>query len=342
MIEKLLIDHIDFSIYSSNEIITSHTCCVYFTINLINQKFYIGASSNLKKVKEQKYKGSGKYISRAFAFHGFDNFLTVVIKTFDNMSDAYLLEKILITNEIIKSRKNYNLRSGGFGGWNCWLENGKLPKEMLERSRKTRLKNTANGKYSYKGGRWMWKDGVYTRQNNKMKIENLLSEGWIFKSFGFILSESSSEKRKKSMKLYNSKPETTIKRSETIKKWMSDKEKLNNMLASRYATNALIKEYRLKYFSNIEFISINSDFAEKMIKYLIVYSKPLATKRIQRQGWHYNIINGYRKIPHTNNSIIQLLIDYSKLFYELSVNMRTETSELNDLKNQLLKIHDNM
>lgn len=85
---------------------------VYKTVNLINNKYYIGVH-NLESKKGSFYLGSGKLIQQAIKKYGKENFIRETIKTFTTEIDAYTFEKALLTEEYLKDQNCYNIIEGG-------------------------------------------------------------------------------------------------------------------------------------------------------------------------------------------------------------------------------------
>lgn len=96
---------------------------VYKTTNVTNGKFYIGVHKT-DNVNDD-YLGSGKVLKRAISKYGIHNFSKEILFIFENAEDAYLKEKELVNEELILSDESYNLRLGGFGGFD-WIIKNKL------------------------------------------------------------------------------------------------------------------------------------------------------------------------------------------------------------------------
>ena len=98
---------------------------IYQTTNLVNNKFYLGmhSTNNL----EDDYLGSGLNLQRSIKKYGLSNFERTIIVSFDNREDLIEMEKLLITEDLIKSYECYNIATGGQGGY--------LGEEALEKSR---------------------------------------------------------------------------------------------------------------------------------------------------------------------------------------------------------------
>ena len=109
---------------------------IYKITNNINGKIYIGAHST-KNVADN-YMGSGTILKKAFLKYGLENFNKDTLSSFNTAEEMYKKEAEIVNNEFIKRDDTYNLKEGGFGGWNYINEN-KL--NDTEANRTARLKN---------------------------------------------------------------------------------------------------------------------------------------------------------------------------------------------------------
>lgn len=88
---------------------------VYETINLINNKKYIGVKISNRDY--DNYLGSGILLKRAIKKYGKNNFEKRILKEFNNEEEARNYERMLIEAVgAIDSDEYYNLVSGGYGG----------------------------------------------------------------------------------------------------------------------------------------------------------------------------------------------------------------------------------
>lgn len=88
---------------------------IYKITNLINGKIYVGAHKT--KNLNDDYLGSGKYLLDAQKKYGLQNFKKEILHIFDNAFDMYEKEKEIVNEEFVLQDCNYNIKLGGFGGW---------------------------------------------------------------------------------------------------------------------------------------------------------------------------------------------------------------------------------
>ena len=107
---------------------------IYKITNTINGKIYIG-SHKTNNINDA-YMGSGKYLKHAINKHGIEKFTKEILFSFNNPDDMYKKEAELVNEEFISESNTYNLKKGGFGGFD--YINSHIPKQT-EWLRKGRL-----------------------------------------------------------------------------------------------------------------------------------------------------------------------------------------------------------
>lgn len=84
---------------------------VYKTTCLINNKYYIGCHKT--SALEDGYFGSGRALLSAVEKHGIQNFTREILCLCSSQEEMFVKEKELVTEEIVRDRKSYNLKIGG-------------------------------------------------------------------------------------------------------------------------------------------------------------------------------------------------------------------------------------
>ena len=88
---------------------------LYEIKNTVNDKIYIGVHKT--KSLDDGYMGSGKDVSNAIRKYGIEHFTKTILETFDSSEAMFAREKEVVTDEFLLREDTYNLRRGGFGGF---------------------------------------------------------------------------------------------------------------------------------------------------------------------------------------------------------------------------------
>ena len=147
---------------------------IYKITNTVNNKIYIGAHTT-KNINDE-YMGSGHALARAKNKYGLEKFTKEILHIFDNEQDMWNKELEIVNEDFCKRTDNYNIRTGGIGGWNHW--NGSEDhKESSKRGGRASVKklNEFIAEQKVNNTKW-WQDWYASVvENNRNKNCN----GWI-------------------------------------------------------------------------------------------------------------------------------------------------------------------
>lgn len=153
---------------------------LYKVTNLQNNKIYVGVHKT--KNLEDGYMGSGKSILNAIKKYGIENFRKDILEYFDSYEDALVREKEVVTEEFLSRKDTYNLRRGGYGGFD-WINKKGLnwtsekQKRICPFRTEEFLKEQKKNKWLEKGGKKIggWNKGMpsFFKKHSKETIEKL-------------------------------------------------------------------------------------------------------------------------------------------------------------------------
>lgn len=133
---------------------------VYKTTNQVNGKFYIGTHKTVDL--NDNYMGSGKLLQKAIQKYGLNSFTKEILYVFDNAIEMYAKEAEIVTEEFLSEENTYNLKIGGFGGFD-FVNNSGL---------NGTLKGTHRRKELFQDQEWV----KYWKSQQKLGIHNMSDE----------------------------------------------------------------------------------------------------------------------------------------------------------------------
>ena len=181
---------------------------VYKTTNQVNGKFYIGTHKTVDL--NDDYLGSGKYLKHAIQKYGVENFKKEILFVFDNPEDMFAKEAEIVTEDFLSENNTYNLKKGGFGGFDYLNSKGynnpthnKQHMSMMEKQRKQ-----------------YYPKGVFFGKNHNNKTKEKISE--CKKGQQSFLGKRHSDETKKIIAMKNSENQKGNKNSQYGTFWITD------------------------------------------------------------------------------------------------------------------------
>ena len=219
---------------------------VYKITNLINGKIYIGVHKT-KDINDD-YMGSGKHLKRAQEKYGIENFEKEVLKVFDNAEDMFSMESELVNEDFIQNPETYNLKVGGFGGWDHINQEGnpywskefaKIRSDLGLKSRKIALE-------------WLYENDKDWVDKMVLKRNKTMYEKYGEKAFVTFEGKKHSSESKKRIGEANSKHQSGTGNSQFGTMWIHNlEEKLSKKIKKdelqNYENLGWIKGRKMKF-----------------------------------------------------------------------------------------------
>jgi group I intron endonuclease len=167
---------------------------IYETINLINNKRYIGQDSN----DNPNYLGSGHLLKKAIEKYGRENFVKIVLERCETKEQLDQREKYWIDITNAQTSSNYyNIVQGGSGG-NTWIGRENSKKHTQFKAKMKRINNdpqyirTRNGHTEQ------------TKENQRKAAVDRYTQKWFQNKYGTELGEIKFKERSNMLSKQNS------------------------------------------------------------------------------------------------------------------------------------------
>lgn len=143
---------------------------IYKTINVINNKLYVGKQRSYN----ERYLGSGKLIKAAIKKYGRDNFKKEIIQECFSLEELNTQETFWILKlESFKREIGYNISYGGDGG-DTITNNPQKYEIMIKQKLTKKLRNTGRGNKNPNYGKHI---SIETSQKYQALLKNYMPPG---------------------------------------------------------------------------------------------------------------------------------------------------------------------
>lgn len=168
---------------------------IYKITNQIDGKFYIG--SHKTKDLNDNYMGSGKYLKHAQEKYGIENFKKEILFVFETADEMYAKEAEIVNEDFLATENTYNLKIGGFGGWDYLNNKDKFDNPTHRRSHMKMMSDVGRESRQEKLARLhedpVWKS-EYTRKMREAQNKRINSPDYVP---GFLGKSHNKETKRK-------------------------------------------------------------------------------------------------------------------------------------------------
>lgn len=140
---------------------------IYFILNKVNGKTYVGKHQSSKEWFEDKYPGSGKLLKPAYKKYGKENFEKFFIQYCYSLEELNRQEEFWIAHYRSLGKAEYNISDGGEFGYT----KGFLGKHHSEETKK-KMSENGKGKHNHKGKNNPRYGKKWTDEQKKMLAES--------------------------------------------------------------------------------------------------------------------------------------------------------------------------
>lgn len=183
---------------------------VYKITNKIDNKIYIGSHQTLNL--NDGYMGSGKFIKRAIEKYGLNTFEKEILFVFNSKKEMYDKEAEIVNLQFLSEENTYNLKVGGFGGWDHENLNSQKQKEKCIKGnikQKWLSENDPN-----------WKGGDNKRKSGSENLKNAHKLGKI--KYDTFTGKTHTDDAKNRIGLKNSEHQFGSKNSQFGTLWITN------------------------------------------------------------------------------------------------------------------------
>lgn len=200
---------------------------VYKIINLINGKIYIGVHQTFDL--NDGYMGSGKILKKAIKKYGIENFKKEYLEIFNTKEKMFEMESKLVNENFIKSENSYNIKCGGFGGFDYINQLDHIKEKSSKRAKLLSKRNWENEKLAKK-----------MRKNGSYQLKKLHLEGKI--SYDNFKGKTHTEETKKKIGEANSKHQKGSNNSNYGNCWIFNSNTNENKLVKKTELNKWLNQ----------------------------------------------------------------------------------------------------